>query len=313
MKKPEKINSKKQKNKKENNFDKQRGMQIYILDSIRALVFCKDKENRFIWVNRAFSEAMKMPKEKLEGKSLFDIYSKKIADNYWKADKEVFDSGKPKIGIVETIKSSKGNIVWLQTDKIPYRDAEENIIGIIGFSIDVTEQKNMENRLRENQEKFQAFFEYSSDPMMTLEYPEWKFTGGNLAALRLFGVDSVKEFSSLSPGELSPERQPDGELSIEKARRMLEKALEDGSNFFEWTHKKYKGKEFVATILLSRIQFKGKVFIQATIRDISTQKEAEIKLKEKMEEIEKMNKFMVGRELKMAELKEKIKKLEKIK
>ena len=57
-------------------------------------------------------------------------------------------SGKPKIGIIEPMLSKKG-FFWVQTDKIPYYDTEGNIIGVIGFSVDITAQKEMQAKLQE--------------------------------------------------------------------------------------------------------------------------------------------------------------------
>ena len=56
---------------------------------------------------------------------------------------------------------------------------------------------------------------------------------------------------------------------------MIMKAMKEGSNFFEWTHNRLNGENFSATVLLSRINLKGKEALQATVRDITKQKEAE--------------------------------------
>jgi PAS domain S-box-containing protein len=64
---------------------------------------------------------------------------------------------------------------------------------------------------------------------------------------------------------------------------MIEKAMKEGSNFFEWTHKRYKGEDFPATVLLSRVELKGRKFLQATVRDISKEKKAQEEIKESEE------------------------------
>jgi PAS domain S-box-containing protein len=117
-----------------------------ILDSVPAMIFYKDKENRFIQTNKALAEATGLPKEEIDGKSIFDLYPSK-ADDYWKDDQEVIRSGNPKRNIVETMETPEG-VRWVQTDKIPYRDAQGNIIGIIGFSVDITERKWAETALQ---------------------------------------------------------------------------------------------------------------------------------------------------------------------
>jgi two-component system, chemotaxis family, sensor kinase Cph1 len=117
-----------------------------IFDSSRSFIFYKDKENRLLQVNKAFTEIMSMPKEKLEGVSLFDIFPKEQAEAYWKDDKEVMESERSKFNIIEPMPYSDG-IRYVQTDKIPYRDVDGNIIGIMGFSVDITERKKTEEEL----------------------------------------------------------------------------------------------------------------------------------------------------------------------
>jgi PAS domain S-box-containing protein len=134
---------------------KQQEEQQIILDSVPAWIFYKDKENRFIRVNKSFAEIMGMPKEKLEGKSLFDLYPKEQAEAFWKDDKEVMSSGNPKRNIIEPMKAGKGTL-WVQTDKIPYRDEKDNIIGIIGFTIDITERKKAEEELKKLNEELKS-------------------------------------------------------------------------------------------------------------------------------------------------------------
>src|SRR4030065_110939 len=109
------------------------------------IIYFKDKENRFLRVNKAFIEISGLSKEEIEGKSNEEI-NPKMAAKLWEEDKEIITTGKPKIGILETIKTKKGLII-LQTDKVPYKDKRGNIIGLIGFSQDITEQKKAQEDL----------------------------------------------------------------------------------------------------------------------------------------------------------------------
>lgn len=114
-----------------------------ILDSIPAWIFYKDDKNNFIRVNNAFCKVMGKKKEELEGKSCSDFYTKEKSDLYYQSDLEVINSGSPKRDIVESMQSPQGEF-WLKTDKIPYRDSQNKIIGVIGFSVDITKQKTAE-------------------------------------------------------------------------------------------------------------------------------------------------------------------------
>jgi len=158
-----------------------------------------------------------------------------------------------------------------------------------------------------SEERFKNLYESSGDAIMVIEPPDWKFTAGNPATLKIFNIKSEKIFKTLGPWDLSPKKQPDGQLSSKKAKEMIDRAIKDGSSFFEWVHKRYKGEDFYTTVLLTRLGAKG--YVQATVRDISSEKEAEEKIQKRTKELERLNRAMVGRELKMAEMKKEIEQL----
>lgn len=134
--------------------------------------------------------------------------------------------------------------------------------------------------MNKTNELYRHLFETSTDALMTLDPPSWNFTSGNAAAFEMFGVKTEEEFISLLPWQLSPEFQPDGQPSIEKARRAIEFTMENGANSFEWVHQTVDGKPFSAAVRLSRVVLKNRSFIQATVRDVTSQKRLEENLKE---------------------------------
>lgn len=148
---------------------------------------------------------------------------------------------------------------------------------------EVVQRKWAEMKLRESEGKYHGLFESSHDAIMILEPPLWKFTSGNPATLKLFGCKDEKEFTSLSPVDLSPKYQPDGTASSVKAQEMIKIAIEKGNHFFEWMHKRMDETEFPATVLLTRTELNGKKVLQATVRDITESKKAEKEIKEAVE------------------------------
>ena len=114
-------------------------------------------------------------------------------------------------------------------------------------------------------------YDSSRDAIMILT-PEEGFVDGNPAAAKLFGCKDGAEFATFSPAELSPERQPDGGLSSVEAQEMMAIALETGSHFFEWVHRRRGGDAFPATVLLTRMELEGRTLLQATVHDVTEER-----------------------------------------
>ena len=151
---------------------------------------------------------------------------------------------------------------------------DNDISGYLGMAVDLREQKKQERQLHDNQEFFRALYENSLDAHMQTDITKG-FIGANAAALKLFGCADIDEFLALSPAELSPEYQSDGQLSSEKALAMMITAMQTGSHKFEWLHQRVDGTQFDAEVVLVRMTIGGKDLLQGTVRDISERKRAE--------------------------------------
>ncbi len=152
----------------------------------------------------------------------------------------------------------------------------------IGTVKDITERKSMEDALRESEIMYRTLYDSSRDAIMILT-PEGGFFSGNSATMEMFGYKDEEEFTSMTPADISPEYQPDGSLSLPESRKAMAVAMEKGSHSFEWKHRRSWGEEFFADVLLTRVKFDHKEFLQATVRDITRRKIAEAALRESEE------------------------------
>ncbi|MDO9263297.1 MAG: PAS domain S-box protein, partial [Desulfosalsimonadaceae bacterium] len=168
-----------------------------------------------------------------------------------------------------------GSIIWVEVSLSFLRDKDRKPVGILTLSKDITKRRQAEAALLKSEIKYRALFESAADAIMIVEPPSWRFTSGNPSMMRMFMAKNEAEFLSLGPWDVSPERQPDGRLSSEKALAMLETARRDGSFSFEWTHRRLNGEDFPATVLLTRMKIGDKEVIQGTVRDITESKRAE--------------------------------------
>ena len=119
-----------------------------VLNTIPARVFWKDLEGRYMGSNQLFAEdAGENSPEDLIGYSDYDFFLKEEADSFVADDKEVMTSNLPKINIEEPQTDQDGNKKWLSTSKVPLRDHNGEVYGLLGSYYDVTERKQNEIEL----------------------------------------------------------------------------------------------------------------------------------------------------------------------
>lgn len=135
--------------------------------------------------------------------------------------------------------------------------------------------------LRKQKEAFETLFEKSNDGVLILD--DGKFIQCNENILKMLHYKSKEELLNVHPSELSPEFQPDGSSSYEKAEEILSLALENNGHQFEWVHTKANGDDFLVEVTLTPITLNNRKVFYAVWRDISEEKEAQIKLLEQKE------------------------------
>lgn len=234
--------------------------------------------------------------EEMIGKSVLLLYPPELKDEL----STVLD--KVKAGVViadyDSARLHKdGSRINVAVSISPIKKDDGMVIGVSSIQRDITDFKKMEESLLQvGEDKYKELFSTSRDAIMTLEPPLWRFTSGNPAALKMFGVNNEEEFKARGIRDLSPEKQPDGGTSSERIEGRIKKAMVEGYNFFKWTHRRANGEEFPAEILLSRVKNQEKVFLQALVRDVTERKKAEDELKEHGERLlgESNEKFFIA-------------------
>jgi len=237
-------------------------------------------DGRFLRVNQRFCDIVAYTREELLAKSFQEITHQDDLAKDVDSQHRLLANEIPTYSREKRYVRKDGSSVWVNLTVSLLREPTGAPKYFISVIEDITKRKQAEGALRDSEEKYRGLFDTSRDAIMTLEPPSWRFTSGNSATVRMFGAKDEEEFVSCSPWEASPDRQPDGRASAEKASEMIETAVREGSHFFEWTHRRLDGVEFPATVLLSRMESAGKVFLQATVRDISERKRVQEALQE---------------------------------
>ena len=137
-----------------------------IFDIVPAMIWYKDTKNNIVRINQAAAKSMGMAIKDIEGKSIYQLFPQE-AEHYYQDDLEVINTGQPKLGIIELLQTGSGEKLWVETNKVPYRDLDGNIVGIIVFSVDVTEHKRVEEILKQVARTKSAFTSMVSHELRT--------------------------------------------------------------------------------------------------------------------------------------------------
>ena len=118
-----------------------------LLDTIANPVFYQDLTGKYLGCNRAFEDFTNMPRHKIIGKTVHELYPKDIAETFFKKDQELYDKpGKQQYEC--KVKRNDGKSREIIYEKDVLRDPDSNVVGIIGVMSDITDRKEMEAHLR---------------------------------------------------------------------------------------------------------------------------------------------------------------------
>jgi methyl-accepting chemotaxis protein len=145
-----------------------------LVDNLPDLIYVKDVHGRFLLANVAEARIMgaKAPSDLL-GKNDFDFHPKELATRYHEDEQAVIRSGKALLAREEECRHPAGNLVRLETTKIPLRDGTGTVTGLVGIGRDitlrVTEARALDDAVRESREVIQAVLGGASDRRIAMD------------------------------------------------------------------------------------------------------------------------------------------------
>lgn len=141
-----------------------------------------------------------------------------------------------------------------------------------------------------HQDYYKQLFENAYEPILLIDGQ--CFVDGNLAALNILGMQCKDDLIATHPGQLSPETQPDGQSSHDKANRMIQKCYENGSHQFEWLHQTLQGHTFLVEVTLKIISVNNKPLMHTTWRPLEKEKSLQHSIIQQKKLIEEKSKLI---------------------
>jgi PAS domain S-box-containing protein len=251
-----------------------------VLDCFPLAVFWKDRQSVIVGCNQVFASVTGLTSSReAVGKNNFDLsYSEEEALRYTLDDREVMESGIPKIGIQETISSTDGSIKWLETNKIPLIDSLGEVVGIVCTFQDISDRKFAEEALAESEAFNRQLIEEFPIGLASCSM-DGQLIYVNSAFAKILGR-TIEETLELTYWDITPIKYAEQE-----AAQLESLQIEGRYSSYE---KEYIHKDgHLIPVLLNGLVIlqKGELIIWSSVQDISDRKQAEARLQLANEEL----------------------------
>jgi PAS domain S-box-containing protein len=240
-----------------------------LIDLLPETFYIKDLDSRFLVANEALAKQWgKASPSELIGLSDADLFPAGQAAEYRAAELKVF-AGEPFMGREGTCVFADGREHMVLTTKVPYRDSQGRICGLVGFGYDITERKRAEQELKESETRFRRLSEASFEAVTF--HKQGVLLNANDQYFKMFGYSREellgKEVLSLT-------------IAPEALEYVLEQVRNSGLGPYETIGVRKDGTRFPVEIRVREMEQEGQIIRVGAIRDITERKRAELALKE---------------------------------
>ena len=247
-------------------------------DAVSDMVLVLDEKLRIKWLNQAAAKALNVSLSNVLGKECHSLFDDRF-DFCKKCPylESLSKHSKP------TLRSNLNKCQFYDIQAFPDYNTNGDIIGIVEIIKPVKALAEIHKDLKTSQTQQKAIFNNSTDAIVYIEPDSGLIIDANSSFIKLFGIKDFDDLKELNVWDLYPDYQQCGSLSKSKGMLNFAKAMNEVTLDYEWLHQRISGEQFFTHVSLIRINYGTKKILQATIRDISKTKQAELKLLESLE------------------------------
>jgi PAS domain S-box-containing protein len=241
-----------------------------LIDNIPDSIYCKDLGCRKTLVNKAELSFMGAKTEaEVLGKNDFDNYPVELAEKFYADDQSVIQNGKPVLNREEYVLDENGSKRWLLSSKLPLRDKDNQVIGIVGIGRDITDRKMVEEDLKESEERHRTILQTAMDGFWLFDI-NGKMLEVNKTYCQMSGF-SENEILNMSIIDLIADQV------LQNVAERLQKVMKMGEDRFESIHRRKDGSTFYVEVSIQYQQAEGGRFV-TFVHDITNRKRDELEL-----------------------------------
>ncbi len=159
----------------ERTLSNERSMLHTLIDTVPDLIWLKDSEGVYLRCNQRFEQFFGAREEEIVGKTDYDFVERELADFFRANDRAAMEKDGRSINEEEVRFASDGHSEILETTKIPMRDVQGNLIGVLGIGHDITERKRAERALSDSEKQLRFVLQGSE-----LGYWDWNIAAGTV-------------------------------------------------------------------------------------------------------------------------------------
>ncbi len=243
-----------------------------LADNMSQLAWTADEKGWIFWYNKRWFDYTGTTLEEMQGWGWRKVHHPDHVDRVAERVQHSWDTGEPWEDTFP-LRGKDGAYRWFLSRALPIRDETGRIVRWFGTNTDVTELREIEETLRQSEERYRAVVEQTAEGIYLLDVESRRIMETNPALRRMFGYTEA-EMRGMEIYDLSTHDREDVDVN-------LERTLSEGSRFLgERKYRRKDGLIIEVEVGVSTIHYQGRQVVCATVHDITERRRAEKALQE---------------------------------